>query len=74
MGADEEPRKITVCPDCDGTNIRPLVDADAAKGSYYCRECGEWFDEPTRREVKHEPRQPSGYAGKLAEADPDDVP
>ena len=69
--------QVSACPKCDATNVesrstgdgRAVVDDTTA---YFCRTCTARFDEYVVREKRHDP-SPSGLAGDLLDADPDEV-
>lgn len=71
--------KVAACPFCDthriyvnsGSDMHDWRDAPP----YRCRECKRGFDEPNRRAAQNNQasQKPSGLAGRLADADPDEV-
>ncbi|WP_251342405.1 hypothetical protein [Haloplanus halophilus] len=68
---------ITVCPACDSPAIKPRTPAkfdspDHQASEWYCNDCQHQFDEPVRRERRGGGGR-NGLAGKLVDADPDDL-
>lgn len=67
---------VLACPECDGTGLErrsggPLGLEPIAP--YYCKRCSTAVEEPVERERYKDPGGLSGLAGKLEDADPDDV-
>lgn len=74
---DGEPASIDVCPECDGTNVVAVtggMHTEAAEYDYACRMCGARMNELHTRERRlAESAGLGGLAGKLQQADPEDV-
>jgi len=70
---------VTACPHCDSHRISVNSGSDMhdSRGAppYRCRECTEGFEEPRRRDPQNNQgsQHPSGLAGRLAHADPEEV-
>ena len=77
--ADSETRIVTVCPECDTTDISRRLHKPSQAGrpeaDYRCNRCGHWFDDPDEREAQSsgKPREGTG-ARTLWEMDPDAWP
>jgi hypothetical protein len=72
--ADRE--SIEVCPECDTTDIQTVYgQANAGHDkTHRCRQCSATFDEPhTRPRKAAKPSKVKGLAGKLMQANADDV-
>jgi transposase-like protein len=70
--------EVAVCPTCDRTPIQrvsgsEMFEHEHKRGEYVCRSCGETFDTFTTRKRKQRSIRPKGLAGRLADADPDEV-
>lgn len=66
-------QQTLACPECDkgGINSTPGPYSDT---DYVCSECGHSFDDPVKRECRHECRpRASTTARDLIEADPGDL-
>ncbi|WP_276250572.1 hypothetical protein [Haloarcula rara] len=76
----EDVQDIEVCPECDRTMIQSIVGsqrtASKVDADWRCNapDCGARFDEPAVRPRKRSKgNNPGGLAGKLMQADPEDV-
>jgi hypothetical protein len=68
---------VNACPHCDSTYIRSRVgqnfyNADPCDGSFYCKDCQRYFDEPVERE-RRQSNCRRGLAADLAAASADDL-
>ena len=74
---ESECDSIEVCPECDESNIQPVtgsVDMEPRDHDYLCKVCKARFSRPdTRPRKTSKSSNRSGLAGKLMQADPDDV-
>lgn len=71
----EDVREITVCPECDSSEIKvtatgSIENGDPERGKFRCGDCGHRFDEPATREARVTPST-HGLAKKLDDAPPD---
>ncbi len=72
-------KTVTACPHCDSHRISVNSGSDMNDSRnappFRCRECHEGFDEPRRRPPRNSQgsREPSGLAGRLLNAEPDEV-
>lgn len=68
---------VAACPECDATSVAlnaPGGYADVPEGSRYrCANCGALFDEYVERERRTANDSRRGLAGRLVDADPDEV-
>jgi len=75
--ADDDRGTIEVCPECDAPQIQSVTGSthmDPRDHDYFCKVCHAKFDEPTVRPRKRASGDGrSGLAGKLMQADPEDV-
>jgi len=62
---------VSVCPFCDAPSIHHNGTDDEAR--YRCSECNQVFATPTERAPKGHQNTRQGLAGRLADADPDEV-
>jgi len=72
--ADDE---VAACPECDAADVETGYRDDVRSQRtdtkrYFCRSCHTQFNEFVIRERRHDP-PPRGLAGKLLDADPDEV-
>jgi len=70
--------RVTACPECDSTRIRPHVGESVAgpAGSgreWSCSACGALFDDPVERDKHCDSGAAGALAAKLAAADPEEV-
>jgi len=72
--ADDE---VAACPECDDANVETGYTGDVRSRRtdtkrYLCLSCHAQFDEFVIRERRHD-SPPGGLAGRLLDADPDEV-
>lgn len=69
--------QVSACPECDDAsvqmvNLRGISRPESDDKRYRCSHCYARFDEFVIRERRHD-SPPRGLAGKLLDADPDEV-